>query len=412
MLAWSCSKDQYSRNSSEPDDVYFTSADREKALYEDIQASSSQSGSSYSSKNVNPEYIKKYKDESRKQVEVDQNGEYEEEYYNEDVASSKKYDRYSNNNNSWSYNNPGFNNYYGYSPYNYPGAWGGGFSSFYDPFWGPSFNTPRSSVWIGFGWGSGWGGYNSWGYDPWGWNSWGYGGWGRPFNSWHGMNAYNSGFYQGYYYGNVGRNDGMAASRSVYRGPRYSRSSSITNNTVGGMPRGGVSRNPSINTGRTNTSSSMRTSPSSDYNSRRPSVRGSRGSAAPVYGDNGSNRRIVENNNSAPSSNFNSRPSRPSRAETYSSPSSGSESRGSYYSRPTTTESNTRPRVNRSSDSNWGGSTPSTPPRSSGSEFRTNSGGGSRGGGSYSAPSAPSSSPSRSSGGSSGGGTRGSVRSR
>ncbi len=241
------------QTSKEFDDLYFTKADRVQVKYatddEGNKISQSQATyqsynnntyePTYSAKTVNPEYIAKYKSASRESVQeqLDEQSELDSQenpnYSSEDYFVEDYDQGYSTSGATVVniYNGGGWN----WRPYN-----NFAFSSWNSPFWNPGwgFSIGYSFGWGGFGWnswyGSPWGFYDPWFgpsygfYDPWFGPSWGYGSWGRwnrwnnpyyggwGYNSW----AYNTGFHDGYY---VGKKVGLNA-RNVVRGGRVNRS--------------------------------------------------------------------------------------------------------------------------------------------------------------------------------------------
>ncbi len=253
----------------EYDDMYFTPKDRKEVKKEPVNFSSGneavKTGSqqvinpeysakqygdvddNYSAGNVNPEYIERYKTNSKDNEEALEEAQgdsyyvenYDRDNFTDDTLESNNnyYDRYDRRNSNYGWNDPwGRQNYYG--------------RSFYDPFWGPSY-MPGWNMGMGNsfgympGWsltlsyGSAWGYdpwyssgfyrpwysrpyYNAWAYDPWYYDSWM--GYGYPYRSsfYHGYNTgFYSGFYSGYYgggyYNNIGEKD-YAYSRRVARG--------------------------------------------------------------------------------------------------------------------------------------------------------------------------------------------------
>ncbi|WP_323837947.1 hypothetical protein [Algoriphagus sp. D3-2-R+10] len=188
---------------------------------------------SFSSRNVNPDYIARYQsDQDSSESDI--------VYFDEGVAEESNpdinaYNNYrvgnsgnnSNFNSSMAFNmgmNMGMGMMYGMNP------WGMG--RFYDPFWGPGFGyRPGFNFNIGFGFGSpfmrpgfGYGGF----YDP----------WGMPMYGWGG--------YPGYGYGYPGmgffpRNPiyvlpgGEYGDRRVVRGARSSRGSTLAGTRGGSV---------------------------------------------------------------------------------------------------------------------------------------------------------------------------------
>lgn len=156
----------------------------------------------YSSKNINPEYIARYRDSKDA---TDNTGTEGNSYYVDETGrdtSSVYTDRNGSVTNNNYYNSPGnyggFNSMYGYNPYN--SLWMDPFfsSPFYGPRWGLGVNygfgfSPRWS--LGFSYGNSWG-YNPWsfGYDPWAWD------FGYP-GSYGYYSMYNPYYYGSYYSG-------------------------------------------------------------------------------------------------------------------------------------------------------------------------------------------------------------------
>ncbi len=183
----------------EYDDMYFTPKDRKEIKSESIYTAKNNQAQietekkdvinpsystqlygnaqeNYSAKNVNPEYIERYKSNSK---DSDSMEEYTDDdaYYVENYDRSKFNEENSGKNSNANYSYPGsyygypgsysgFNNPY-YSGYNYYGR------SYYDPFWNPYYGSgwgmsPGLSLSLSFG--MGWG-YSSW-YSP--YSAWGY----------------------------------------------------------------------------------------------------------------------------------------------------------------------------------------------------------------------------------------------
>jgi hypothetical protein len=234
----------------EYDDMYFNKSDRKtvkvqsKALTKESKSLSNSDYNSltestevYSAKNVNPEYIARYKatESNEVQEQVVRNGAYNsDDYFIEDYnvpdsaigshqnqidyAALNKRDQmsYSNYNSANSFY--GRNPYMGFSPYM---SMGYGMPFGYDPFMMGYGYGPGMSMGIGYGFGSGfypsmsysismsWGtGYNPWGgwgaypyspysmrgfYDPWGW--------GYPSYAYRGFSPYYGAWGMGSYYG-------------------------------------------------------------------------------------------------------------------------------------------------------------------------------------------------------------------
>jgi hypothetical protein len=237
----------------EYDDMYFTPRDRKEVKKESVYAADkgitktdasrdviNPSGStqlygnaqeSYSSKNVNPEYIERYKSTSKNSATVETLAE-DDSYYVENYDRSNFYE---GNERDREYTRPGnysgYNaGYYGFNDpfmagYNYYGR------GFYDPFWNPYYGSgwgmmPGFSMSLSFG--SGWG-YNPW-HSPWGysrfynpWYSryyyspWAYDPWFGPYSGFG--YGYHPGFYSNrFYYVNTGRENVSPYNRRVPRG--------------------------------------------------------------------------------------------------------------------------------------------------------------------------------------------------
>jgi hypothetical protein len=222
----------------EYDDMYFTPTDRKEIKSESIYAARNDQAKSeagqkevinpsystqvygeaqenYSAKNVNPEYIERYKSNSKDSESADEDAYYVENYdrskFSEGDTENKSYSQYGYPGSYSQYGYPG--SYYGYnspfySGFNYYGR------SYYDPFWNPYYGSgwgfsPGLSLSLSFG--TGWG-YSPWsspyygmGYNPWYgrhyYNSWAYNPW--YYDPWYGPSYYGMGmgyaFYPGYY---------------------------------------------------------------------------------------------------------------------------------------------------------------------------------------------------------------------
>lgn len=299
---WGCSSQQYAQNSNEQDDLYFSSKDRKEVVYTASTSSANYNtgntgvaGEDNSQKNVNPEYIQQYAEQSKKTNNSTNNGTIQSgtnasdsysadnSYYDEDYRSNTNVNLARNyNRRNWdtgtniniipSY---GVGNFYGgsafYDPFYDPYFYG---ASHYDPFFYRPFVRVRPGVIvsIGAGWGwnrwNRWNAWNSW-YDPfYAWNDPFYGryafggGWNDPFY----YNPYR--YYGGNYYGggnvivvNPGNNNGGNNDpRTVRYSPRSSRGSSVVNDNFDNTPRTGregrggrvdqsVESNPNTTTG-------------------------------------------------------------------------------------------------------------------------------------------------------------------
>jgi hypothetical protein len=372
--------------SSEYDDMYFTSADRQKVQHTE----SASAGTNYSNRSSqsntagNDAY---YANSSQEAAEQNNQAtaETQDAYYDENYDDSRNVPKPS------SYTT---NNYYGNAISTPQVGWmnsGFGFYNdpfYYDPFfYNPyairsSFYSARPGLAFGFGWNSwtGWNtgfgyGYGSGMYDPY-WNPYGmyspmyaynrgmYGMYDPYWNPW-GYNGYMAGYYNGYHDGSI--IGGNRVNRTVYA-PRSNRSSALAGgrNVVnqGGQITGGRSVNSAPNSGRSlnNDVSSGRAGRAGELsapNSGRPSRTGEL--SAPNAGRSAG----IERAETRPAREVEIiRPERPSRAtgtsnrpsrtpEYYSSPERGSSperpaiiersrgventnrpSREQYYSRP------------------------------------------------------------------------------
>jgi hypothetical protein len=285
-----CSQGNYTQSSGEYDDMYFTSRDRTRNLPVNTFNQTSQTTpnntttwnwdteeqESFSSKNVNPDYISRYSNSSD---QVDQNSNQDEYFVENPTRNNLSTARNQNSptivNNY--YGNAGFGGFGGFGApgmFYDPWMWGGGSMFMHDPWmWGHAgFYDPwmmRRSRWmrpgwnVGFGWNS-WGGsfinmgYGAgWGHDPfWGWN--------RPMGigfydpwmvnrSFH--HGYNAGFNDGFW---TGRNTGSVT--PITRGRRYSSNSIVgvnnraeiynANNTTTSRRSGSVTTNSVNSDGR------------------------------------------------------------------------------------------------------------------------------------------------------------------
>ncbi|HLF35343.1 MAG TPA: hypothetical protein VI583_13955, partial [Cyclobacteriaceae bacterium] len=249
----------------EYDDMYFSHSDRKLEIKkattvakntevtdESTEKKPEQYGAiedNYSAKNINPEYIARYrdaKDASEESTTADDSY-YVEEYERSDTEEE---------------NDNVTNNYYGY-PHSYSrfNRW-----SYYDPFWGSSF-YPGWSYRLGYGFGYmpgwsfalsygnmwGYGSYyspwSSWYYDP--WDSWGY----SPWSSYYG---YSSWYYPSYYrsYSRFGYFGNYYNCYSCYF---YGHNDSYANNNVSYGRRSFRSSGTALNTSNDNTGRQLRT---------------------------------------------------------------------------------------------------------------------------------------------------------
>ena len=218
-LLGSCATSDQFAQTSEYDDLYFTASDRNTVEFtklNDPKKAEYQRGSyvydqqSFSSKNVNPEYIARYNNSGNQQnLQQEENAQsdeyYVEEYEREDLREVDQPQI--------------INNFYGaggpYSTFGNPAFNRWGLGGFYDPFFypfmmdpffgasafGPWGMRPGLNVGLSFGWGRpGWGFGNAWGYSP----------WRDPFYSpWGFRNAYAMGFNNGFYGGGLWNRPGV-----------------------------------------------------------------------------------------------------------------------------------------------------------------------------------------------------------
>lgn len=224
----------------EYDDMYFSSKDRKKIKYAqetteanityESYSNNTYNNPSYSAKEVNPEYIEKYKQQASASVANElaaAEGDTNPTYSSQDYFVEGAVDDYDNPS---FYNDPKYNrqnestvvnNYYG-SAYNNP--YSGGFNS-YGPSMMMSYNNWGGwsyGISYGFGWGNGY--YNPY-YDPFYCPMYSYNSY-RWYN-----NGYNQGFYNGYnygYYASGGVDAGYQ--RQVTRGARGSRGQTAAGN--------------------------------------------------------------------------------------------------------------------------------------------------------------------------------------
>jgi len=239
----------------EYDDMYFTSSDRKvlkkdnsendsRATYQSY-TNSSNYDDNYTAKDVNPEYIARYRSQALSDNSISENPNYGRtynepvEYFPEeevDPSATVINNYYGNSAYRYTPNRWRFRNSlaFGYNPW---GGWNTGFgfsAGFGDPFWNPYRGG-------GFGWGGGLG----W-YDP--WVAPGFGFYDPFFDPFFCPPGFGVGFFPrrnsfiaGYYTGLYGRNSVVVVgepvrSRRVVTGARYSRGG-----TVAGVSRSSVS---------------------------------------------------------------------------------------------------------------------------------------------------------------------------
>ncbi|MGD1961041.1 MAG: hypothetical protein ACFB2Y_19455 [Fulvivirga sp.] len=401
----------------EYDDMYFSSKDREvkeqkttkkNAEIAKIEEASTDLDESFSEKNVNPEYIAKYRADQEQNTSGNQFE--EDEYFNEDYREDQVVNNFQNNADVVIQDRFGNTTYfrdardvYWSDPLFYRGTV---FDPFYSPFgfnrFGPGLTV---NVGFGFGWnrwnrwnrfnswnvgfGYGWG--NRWGYDPW------FGGAGFGF--------YDPWFYDPFFCPTPFRNNVVVINNYESR----------ANRTI----RRGVAPSRTAVAGRTGTSRSSRVVSSSTSNGRSSSrvasnsTRSSRESGRSAYSSSrrsadGGQSRYYRRSRGNDESSVSSRSSRSSRSYTSNSRNSSSSSNYSRSSRSTAPGS--RSGYSRSGNSRSSGYNRSSS-RSRSSGYNRSSG--SRSGSFYSRPSSGSrSSGSRSYSGSRSSGSRSSGVSR
>lgn len=266
-------------NAQEYDDLYFSAKDRKEIKYattpgvnESLKTYQSYTNnnynSAYSAKQVNPELIAKYKQNSRASVQeeirdyegyvnpsyssdayYDEN--FDEPLYNRDIDNvngQTVINNFNGVNPMWSNTRFRVGTMMGFNP------WGGwntglnigfniGFGNMWNaPFWNMGWGSPFYDPWLDPFWGMGWAdpwvwrpgwtyGRGFWGLNNWGWNRW------NRWNRWNNGWAYNNGFYDGLWFNNnINRRNVVRGARGntrgiyygdVYRNGRY-RSSQIT----------------------------------------------------------------------------------------------------------------------------------------------------------------------------------------
>jgi len=408
---------------TEYDDLYFSASDRttvEFTKLNDPKKAEYQRGSyvyeeqSFSSKNVNPEYVARYNNAGNEQSLPQDDNALNDEYYVEEFerqgAGELDQPRVVNNFYGMggmpfsTFGNPAFN------------RWGGFYDPFMmdpfmmDPFFGPAAFGPgfgfRPGFNVGFGAGFGWnrpfGFGNAWGFHP----------WRDPFfRPWGFRNAYAMGFYNGFYGAGLWNRPGVVVinnnndvlgvnRRRVNYGrntQRVSRASVADRNVTRARTRGSVDRSAAtrargvrdgISNGRTRSSRDFTRSQNEYYSRSRVGSRSAQSSrayrsATPASRSSRSYSSSEATRGSRSGTYSRSRSTSPSRS--YSRGSYGSSGRSSGYSRGSyggsrSSGSYSRGRSSgRSSGSysrgSYGGS------RSSGSYSRGSSSGSSRGGG-------------------------------
>lgn len=294
----------------ENDDLYFSKKDRKShkavtapettdagATYTAYASTNSYANATYSAKEVNPEYIEKYKALAR-QSAAEARGETNDttviaaeksnynttdyfvegevaEYDNPSFYNDPKYSRNVQSNQPSNLTNNyyggyggGYNNYGSSTNVGYNSAFGwtmglsyvfgsGGYgNNYYDPF-APSYGCPTY-------------GYNNYRWDPYyGYSNYNYG-YNQGYAHGYSNGYYNGGYNSGYYNGGYDPNSNYTTnSKSVIRGGRYSHNSSKSDHLVrlsSVTPQRSMSRNTSRSStsanssGRASTSSSARVS--------------------------------------------------------------------------------------------------------------------------------------------------------
>jgi hypothetical protein len=413
LMSACATSDQFAQT-SEYDDLYFTASDRNTVEFtklNDPKKADYQQGSyvfdqqSYSSKNVNPEYIAKYNagNQLNQEESVAQNEEYYvEEFEREDYMPSGNQPQVVNNfyGPASTFGNPAFGGGWGASPFFDPFL----MDPFYDPFWGPSAFAGAGWGWrpgfnmgisMGFGWGRpGWGFGNAWAYRP----------WRDPFFSpWGFRNGYAMGFNDGFYgsYWNrpgvviINNNENLGVNRRlVTNGRNIQRVSRATtprsNATVRG--RSVADRNAAVTRGTTNRTNA-RTSSNRDftrsqneyYQRSRANARSAESSrvyrsTTPASRSSRSFSTTEAARSSRSSTYTRSRSTSPSRSSYGTNSRSGSYSRGSYGNTRSSSPSYNSGSRSRSSGS-YGGSSSGSYSRGSSSGSSSGGSRGSRGGG-------------------------------
>jgi hypothetical protein len=326
LMLWSCMPDQYA-SVSEYDDIYFSSADMREVNYASlVQNNEAQNFSSYhnnsenvqienfSAKNVNPDYIARYANQSNASTQNFGSDDYFVKDYgntglnnNRNFASQGENTTYNNyritNNNGFGGMNPfamgmGFGmspwgmGGFGMNPWNMGGfgmnPWnmgGFGMSPFgFDPFFDPFF--PRAGFRTGFSMGFGFSNFGfgmgsmrmrnmmamSYGFgggfgnpffmdpfmmSPFGFNNFGFGGFGSPF-----------GFGNRFYSPVVIINNSDVPRQQYVRGPRDGRSSQFANANSSAAP----STRSAVAAQRSNAGTNQVTSQRRDFSQRKMNI--------------------------------------------------------------------------------------------------------------------------------------------
>ncbi|MGB5931111.1 MAG: hypothetical protein WBH03_23215 [Cyclobacteriaceae bacterium] len=205
LVLLGCAGDQYAQQSS-TDDLYFSRSDRKvtQPYQEDLSSSSSIGYSEdylrnretdldygdeeYTARDVNPEYIAKYKKQGQENLNREGENPQEDVYFEEDYNEDRTYSNYTGGN---AYSQPNYNynrnngawqnNPYTFGPNRWNSPWNRGFNNG----WSFGMHSGWSNWGNSFGWNIGYNWGNPWGYnDPFmnPYNSWG---WNDPF-----MNPY------------------------------------------------------------------------------------------------------------------------------------------------------------------------------------------------------------------------------
>jgi len=417
----------------EYDDMYFTKSDRKTVKVEAKKASVAEvSAPTYkeavattenvSSKNINPEYIARYKETESANSSSYSNQDYFVEDYNKDslitnqidYAALNKRDQMSQSNQNRNYSYPSW----GFSPYmsmGYGMGYGMPYGYGYDPFmmgYGPSYS-------MGFGYGSGfypgmsmsismaWGtGYNPWG----GWGAYPYRSYGMygydPFAYGYGYPShYGSRYYSPYSgYGMYGMNSYYGNSRTVVIINNTEQNQMYKPRTNRSYADSKISRTNSTENSRISTTSSrVRVPESSTTENNRIATRDYSRTQNEYYNDARRNASSTSRINTAESSAYVRNPSTRQNSSTINQNRPSRTSGFSNYSGQSTSGSRTSsytPPSNRTSSSY---STPSRGTSSGNSNSSYSSGSNSRSSSSYSSGSSSSGSRSYSSGSSSSG---------
>jgi len=404
----------------EYDDLYFNKSDRkakkekkykpvssdENVIKSDVPLTTEE----FSSKNINPEYIARYKADELEN-ETDEHEYSTDDYYvdsderiNDNQQEYLDSTKYSSNYNRPDYyrypNHSAYNRYgYGLNPYYCPPGWNFGLGYTLGSFYGMPYSGYNFSMSWSTG-GYGYYPYSSW-YDPW-YDPW-YGGFGYPSyaSAWRfgfGMGYYNS-FYNPYYYPYHNHyviiNEGSNYNNYHYgrRDSRTSTSLTSRNYSQNRLQSSSPSKNIKVDNASANRSTRDYSKLQNEY------YRNSRSTSSVIDRSNYDSRSLNNNrssytdrisSSSSKVSNNNTYTSRPSRSSSYTERSNSGRTSG--YTTPSRSSSNyTAPSRSRSSYNNN-----SSRPSSSGSRSSSYSSGSSSGSRSSYTPSRSSSSSSSS----------------